>query len=652
MSTILESRPTRPPGLSWRVAAAALLVLGLGVLAGYLLFGRDGAYDAGESEPNLDLGADVDLQAGAAAHDHAGQAVYTCSMHPQIRRDAPGDCPICGMELIPVEAAAPGMADDDPAVLTMTEAAVAMARVQTSPVVAVGGASGADGDEAGGGGAAGATAVRLTGTLAVDEDEASVLASDVGGRVEDLAVTYEGQAVRRGQRIATLYAPELVAAQRELIAATRIDGANPALAEALRTRLRSLRVPDELIAEVERTGEARERIPVYAAAGGTVLEKLVEVGDYVDAGEPLFRLNDLGRITAEFEAFERDLALVELGDRIAFTTPAAPGQTFAGRVSFIDPLIDPATRTATVRAEVPNPRGRLKPGMLVTGELAAGGSRTAGGDSGAAGVEPADGDGGGPLLVPATAVLWTGERSVVYVERPDAPVPSYEFREVTTAGRAGDAYVVTAGLRAGERVVTRGAFSIDAAAQLNNQFSMMNRDVVIAGRESAGATYAVLPDYTEEAPQAFRAQLGGLVRAYLPLKDALVASDLSAARAALASFGESLKAVDMTLLAGDAHDYWMAQSRALAAHAEQVATADGLEGLREQFAYLSAALINTVEVFGLAGEGPVYVEHCPMALDNEGADWLSGEPVVRNPYFGDAMLTCGAVTDTLGVAAL
>ena len=647
MSTILESRPDRPPGLSWRVAAAALLVLGLGMLAGYLLFGRDGAYDAGEPEPNLDLGADVDLQAGAAAHDHAGEAVYTCSMHPQIRRDAPGDCPICGMELIPVEAAAPGMADDDPAVFTMTEAAVAMARVQTSPVVAVGGASGADSDEAGGGGADGATAVRLTGTLAVDEDEASVLASDVGGRVEDLAVTHEGQAVRRGQRIATLYAPELVAAQRELIAATRIEGANPGLAEALRTRLRSLRVPDELIAEVERTGEARERIPVYAAAGGTVLEKLVEVGDYVDVGQPLFRLNDLGRITAEFEAFERDLALVELGDRIAFTTPAAPGETFAGRVSFIDPLIDPATRTATVRAEVPNPRGRLKPGMLVTGELAGGGSRTAGSTS--RGAEAADGDGSSPLLVPATAVLWTGERSVVYVERPDAPVPSYEFREVTTAGRAGDDYVVTEGLRAGERVVTRGAFSIDAAAQLNNQFSMMNRDVVIAGRESAGATYAVLPDYTEEAPQAFRAQLGGLVQAYLPLKDALVASDLSAARVALASFGESLKTVDMTLLAGDAHDYWMAQSRALAAHAEQVAAEDSLEGVREQFAYLSAALITTVKAFGLAGEGSVYVEHCPMALDDEGADWLSAEPVVRNPYFGDAMLSCGAVTDTLGV---
>ena len=637
--TTTETTPApadRPHARGLALAAAAALAVGL--LAGYLLFGGGGTH--AHDDPH----ADPAPTGEAAAHDHAGETVYTCSMHPQIRRDGPGECPICGMDLVPLGDVA---TDDDPAVLTMTPAAVAMARVQTTRVRPLGSADDAAGTDDVGGASHRTAVVTLTGTLAADEDGAAVLASDVAGRVEDLAVAVVGQTVRRGQRYATLYAPELVAAQRELVAATRLGAGNPQLVEALRTRLRSLRVPAELIAEVERTGEPRERIPLYAGAGGTVLAKLVEVGDYVAAGAPLFRLNDLGRVAAEFEAFERDLAHVALGDRIAFTTPAAPGETFSARVSFVDPVIDPTTRTATVRAEVPNPRGRLKPGMLVTGTLAATPAAAPDDDEAAGGGEP-----GGPVVVPATAVLWTGERSVVYVERPDAPVPSYEFREVTTAGRAGDDYVVNEGLRAGERVVTRGAFSIDAAAQLNNQYSMMNRDVVLAGR--GGATYVAVPDFSDAAPAAFRERLRVLVAAYLPLKDALVASDLAAVGDAMAGFRLRLREVggpptdgDADLLAGDAHDYWASRREALAAHAEALAGTEDLAAVREQFAYLSEALVDAARAFGLAGGGPVYVEHCPMALDNQGADWLSEQPVIRNPYFGDAMLTCGSVVDTL-----
>ena len=621
MSRIVDHAARRP---AWQLALAAAALLGAGLLAGYFLFGGgDPAHD------HAATGADPSATANSAA------ATYTCSMHPQIIRDEPGDCPICGMDLIPM-----GAASDDPTVLEMTEAAVAMARVQTSPVVTLAeleaGGAGVGGDE-------GADALAVSGRLAVDETRAATQSAHVAGRVERLLVGFEGERVRAGQVIAELYAPELVTAQRELLEAARLAATSPetgaALLEAARTRLHNLRIGEDVIDAVLASGQTRERFPVRADVGGVVVDKRVEVGDYVRAGEALYTLTDLSRLYAEFDVFEDQLARIREGDRLTFTTPADPGRTYRALVSFVDPLIDPATRTATVRAEVGNAGGRLKPEMLIRGQLFLRGAPAAASGEG----------GGGALAVPASAVLWTGERSVVYVEVPDASVPAYAFREVELGERVGAAYLVREGLAAGERVVTRGAFAVDASAQLNNKASMMNRDVRAAGLATTGGeTAVVVPDYRGGTPEAFRRQLGAAARAYLPLKDALVAGDVAAARAGVSGFGESLAAVDMALLTdGDAHAYWMQLLGALRSHADAVAAATDLDEMRRQFAFLSTALISAAEALGLAAETPLYVEHCPMALDNAGADWLSDRPIIRNPYFGDAMLTCGSVLDTL-----
>ncbi len=580
-----------------RFVLLIVLALFFGLGAGYLLF-------RGEKEPESRL-----AQGGSAPeHDHAGteegETIYTCSMHPQVRQPEPGDCPICGMELIPLSEAR----SDDPLVLEMTPEAVRLAQLETQVV-------GSD--------AAGENTLTLNGTIRADERRVSSLVAHVPGRIDKLYVSFTGEQVTRGQPIAELYAPRLVSAQRELLEALKWKDSNPRLLEAARGKLRNWLMPESFIREVEESGEIQQHITLYAETGGVVQKRFVAVGDHVAEGGALFEVVDLNRLWVLLEAYEDNLSEVEVGDRVSFSTPALPGQTFQTRITYIDPVIDPSTRIASLRGEINNPGGRLKPEMFVRATLQH---------------DPA---GEALLSVPKSAVMWTGKRSVVYVAVPNRTVPSYEFREVVLGGSLGDRYLIEDGLSPGEEVVTYGAFAIDAAAQLNNQRSMINRQVSIKGSETAKS-----PDYQASTPADFQAQLHDVADAYLRVKDALVNSDPVSASEAAADLGERLQAVDMMLLEGDAHNFWMKQSNAIRSHALNISKADILEEQRQQFDFLSQALITSLKSFG--STEALYVQHCPMAFDNQGADWLSLRSEIRNPYYGDAMLTCGSVTDSLG----
>ncbi len=362
-----------------------------------------------------------------------------------------------------------------------------------------------------------------------------------------------------------------------------------------------------------------------------MLEVRARVGDYVMAGETLYTLTNLSQLYALFDAYEGDLSRIREGNRVSFTVASLPEQTFTARVTFIDPLIDPQTRTATIRAEVSNRSGRLKPQMFIRGTLAPAAARPKANNE--------------ELMVPKSAVLWTGERSVVYVELASTEVPTYQFREVELGPSMGDGCAVLSGLEAGERVVTNGAFQLDAAAQLRNQSSMMNRDVIVQGREVGEVTAMVLPNYREETPNVFRQQLSALTKSYLPIKERMVASQV-ADDVLLQSLRQGLTQVDMSLVKDEAHQYWMEQMDALSTHLDGVADAASVEEQQERLRFLSQALINTLTAFGVADD-TFYVQHCPMAFDGAGANWLSEEAAIRNPYYGEAMLTCGSTMDTL-----
>lgn len=484
--------------------------------------------------------------------------------------------------------------------------------------------------------------LKLTGRLAPDARTAAVEVSEFGGRVERLFVSFAGEQVRAGQRIATVYSPDLVVAQEELLQAKKFADVNPELVAAARTKLSNLEVTEEQISALESTDEVISNFPIYADRSGTILETKAEVGEYVKAGGALYTYTNLSNLWALFDAYETDLALIRVGDKVTFSVASRPGETYNARVTFIDPVIDPKTRTAAVRAEVSNRGGRLKPEMFIEGTIQV---RNRSADK--SGVSAASAD---ELVVPRSAVLWTGERSVAYVELPGVEVPTYEFREITVGERVGEGYRITSGLAAGDRVVVNGAFQIDASAQLNNKASMMNRDVLVQGNNSAanqsGLTPAEqpIPDYRADTPEAFRIQLGKIVETYLPLKDRMVATEL-ADKALLVPLQEALTKVNMSLVRGDAHVYWMQQLEAVQAHANTLLKKDDVEAQRKQFGFLSQALINALTAFGV--EGTYYVQHCPMAFDNAGANWLSNEEQIRNPYFGELMLKCGSVTDEL-----
>lgn len=570
----------------------ALIAACLGLTIGYLLFNQPA------DTPDA-------MQDNHVHEETSGEeTTWTCSMHPQIRQNEPGKCPICEMDLIPLDETR----SDDPLVLQMTREAVKLAQVRTTTIGYAGGQ---------------AKAISLNGKIQADERRAASLVSHLPGRIEALEVTFTGEEVRKGQKIATLYSPEFVNAQRELLVAQSLTDKNPELLAAARRKLSYWKIPEATIEEILSSGEIQEQIDVYAESSGIVTRRRVAVGDYVATGGVLFDIIDLGRLWVIFDAYEEDLPSIRRGDLVEFTTPVLPGQQFSTRITYIDPVIDPRKRTAAVRAEVVNRGGRLKPEMLVRGVLLG-----------------AKATGDAALAVPKSAVLWTGKRSVVYVAVPGASVPSYAYREVTLGEALGDQYTVLSGLEAGEEVVTNGAFTIDAAAQLNNQQSMMNRLVSVEGAPQT------IPDYRSETPTTFQQQIKVVADAYTAVKDALVATNAGQASRAAEAFLKELNQVEMHLLQGPAHDFWMQQAKALQAHAGQIATATEVEKERAQFEFLSNAMIAVAKAFGIEGQ-QAYIQHCPMAFNNRGADWLSFEEDILNPYFGDEMLTCGIVKDSI-----
>jgi Cu(I)/Ag(I) efflux system membrane fusion protein len=357
--------------------------------------------------------------------------VWTCSMHPQIRKEKPGQCPICGMTLVPVT--------NDGEKKDSTD--MPMSDVQTTRV----------GD---------LSAVRETslyGTVAVDEELSQSQTAHLGGRIERLLVDYVGQTVTPGQTIATLYSPDLLSAQQELHEALAARTAHPELLQAAREKLRLWKLSDSQIAQMEQADTPSPYIDLQATTGGIVTARRVNTGDYVSRGSVLYDVADLSRVWLQFDAYESDLPFLHVGDKLSYTLPSLPGHTFAGNIAFISPVLDPATRTARVRVEAANADGALKPAMYATATVR---STLAVRD--------------GEVVVPRSAILWTGRRSIVYVKQPHHTTPTFAMRNVELGPSLGDSYLVMAGISPGEEVVTNGAFAIDADAQLAGRHSMMN----------------------------------------------------------------------------------------------------------------------------------------------------------------------------------
>jgi len=539
----------------------------------------------------------------SASESHEGHAhenesgvptLWTCSMHPQIKLGEPGDCPICGMDLIPASQASSG--SDNPMVFEMTPEAVAMAQVQTIKI----------------GGATASGELFLTGKIQADERENAAITAKFPGRIEKLFVTFTGEQVKAGQRLATIYSPELLTAQRELLEAVKSKGNFPQLYTAAKEKLKLWKLTETQITEIEQSRTIREKFDILADQSGVVTQRNIAVGDYVSTGSVLFNVVNLNKLWVLLDAYESDLPLLSTGNEISFTVAGMPEENFKARISFIDPLLNANTRAASVRAEITNSGGKLKPEMFVTAKI-----QTAKKPSSAG------------VTVPRTAVLWSGKRSVVYVKVPNSETPGFEMREVTMGNRMGDNYLIESGLQAGEEIVTNGVFAIDAAAQLSGQYSMMKRPQT----------------KSLEVSEEFRNQITGVADAYFQVKNGLVKDKLDESQKALVAIDQSLSKVNMGLVKDQAHDKWMEMLKGMKDARAKMASAKDIEEARKHFSMLSFHLLEMTETFGI-NKDVAYKDYCPMAFGDQGAYWLSEKKDITNPYFGASMLACGEVKQT------
>ncbi len=509
--------------------------------------------------------------------DHAAGSYWTCSMHPHIQSPQSGVCPICGMDLVPANE---GTADTGPGVV-LTDAAVRLANVQTTVVGT------RDGNQV----------LTLNGTVSTNETQVFSQTMHVPGRLENLLVSFEGEQVRRGQKIATVYSPELVTAQEELITALGYASTNPAILNAARNKLALWKLKPSQIKKIEETRSVQTELPIYANVSGIVTKKFVNTGDHLPMGGVMFEVANLSSLWVQFDVYEKDLALLHLGDTIKFTSKALSGHEFVAKIDFIDPVVNASSRTLKIRATIPNQQQLLKPDMFVIGTLLT----TA--------------QGSPQISIPKSAVLWTGKRSVVYVKNSETP-PTFEMKEITLGTDLGASYGVLDGLAPNDEVVTNGTFTIDAAAQLQGKTSMMNKPTPGTDRMGTSAELE-------------------LFEIYQILKTHLVKADF---RKAKETAGQAYQ-----LLQGNTSftRQWLPLKTAFL----DVSEADNLDHQRAQFSTLSDQLypLITARTWGR----PIYYQHCPMAFNNQGAYWLSVKKEIENPYFGDQMLNCGSTVEVI-----
>ncbi|MBN2197408.1 MAG: efflux RND transporter periplasmic adaptor subunit [Polyangiaceae bacterium] len=561
----------------------------------------------------LSPGPAEDHPANAAAAEKGGATSWRCSMHPQIQLPEPGACPICGMDLITL---ASGFGDErSDERVSISENAAKLSGIRTVKAYR----------------AETTGELRLLGRLEYDETAVRTVTSWISGRLDRLYVSTLGASIGAGQIIAKVYSPEVYAAHQDLILARKqvarmseslpvARGAADAAQGSARQRLKLLGLEEEEVTKMEQEDTPRQHVLIRSPFGGAVLEQMVHQGAYVSTGSPMYRVAALGRIWVQLDAYETDLARIDLGDVVTIEAASYPDERFEGKVTFIDPVLDPASRTAKVRIEVPNKKGRLRPGMFAEAVVhASGGDRQS----------------QAPLVVPSTAVLLTGERAVVYVAVSDQERLTYEVREVRLGTRAGNVFPVVSGLREGEQVVVEGAFVLDAELQIRGGNSMMTMP----------------DDLAREKYRPFKlsanelGKLEPLVRAYLDVQVALAKDRFEEAkRAALATRRYAALVVIAAPL--PAARRWKELQQHLGHQAQALRDAKNLKEARGAFEELSVLVIEVVRRYGNPLGRDVRLAFCPMAMENRGAEWLQEADSVHNPYLGSEMSSCGELRST------
>ncbi len=584
----------------------------------------------------------------ATNHDHESisskaATVWTCSMHPQIQLPEAGKCPICFMDLIPLEK---GMGEDlGPRQLMMSESAKKLARIQTTPVRR----------------AFAEAEIRMPGKLSYDETKLSYISAWTDGRLDKLYADFTGITVTKGEEMVQLYSPELFAAQEELLQAIKMESSitneNSILKktaittiEAVEEKLRLAGLTEKQIKEISKSGNAAETITIYAPAGGIVTEIHAREGTYVKTGDPIYTIADLTTLWVNLDAYESDLSWLRKGQELTFNTPSNPGIQYKAKIAFIDPVVDQKTRTVKVRAIVENSDLSLKPDMFVTGIVKSRLDKSG---------SIAKSNSEAPLLIPATAPLITGTRAVVYVELPSDEGVLFEGRAIDLGSRSGDFYIVKSGLQENEMVVTNGAFKLDSELQIQAKPSMMSPTGGSgpAGHQHGQQSQAVTHKMETESDDQSEADasvstellnsLSAIYNAYFKIQMGLADDELKTTNEAYASLEKEINDIDHSIFEDSFHKTWMVFSSIALKQTKTGKSSSTLEEARQPFYHLSKAIIELHDKFGHSGNLDYFLTFCPMARSNQGAYWLQTVDTVYNSFYGAMMLRCGSIKDTL-----
>ncbi len=563
-----------------------IAVLAVGLLLGAFLFGDSSNKEVDHKQEKIAVNS----------------TMWTCSMHPQIMQSEPGDCPICGMDLIPVESNSDGLLADQ---FKLSENAMALANIQTSMV----GTSSTDAD----------SGFVLSGKITENENETATMPAHFDGRIEKLYVNSLGEQVRKGQAVARIYSPDLVAAQQELITAYKLKASQPQLYNAVKNKFKNWKIHGSQLEEVEQSGQVKTSFTIYSHVSGVVTEIAINEGSHIMDGKPIFKVSNLNTVWANFDVYENQIRQFKKGQAVVVTTNAYPDKTFKGKVDFIDPILDTKTRTVKLRVVLNNKEDVFKPGMFVEGKL-----------NGIANTFSEE----DVLSIPASAVLWTGKRSVVYVKtNPTDPV--FEMREITIGNQIGSNYPVLEGLQKEDEIVTNGTFTVDAAAQLQGKKSMMNK----SEREE---TMTVIQPMKMKFPSLFQKEFKEILPMYLNMKDAFIVSD-----------GKTVSDIASTMYQKTQNFDSMTLGKMELAHLDKtrsmlkaISENNEIGKQRDHFVILNENIVVLAMNMGTL-KNTLYVQKCPMANNNNGAMWLSNDKVIRNPYYGDAMITCGSIIEEI-----
>ena len=612
-----ESPPAPPrspqPPRGARLRIILLVLIGMAVVfAVGTLWGKALASGTRRMWQAMVGAEDDDATAQADLPGDTPNQFWTCGMHPWVILPQPGLCPICHMELTPLD---PAKLTEEIAIdpVVVQNIGVRVAPVKTGPLQ---------------------KEIRTVGTVAYDEASVRDVNTKIPGWIEELYVDETGAVVQQGEPLFELYSPELYQAQEEyLLTLKGRSSLTRRLLDDVRTKLEFFDIGPEQIRELEQRGTANKTLTITSPHTGVVIDKNAHEGMKIQPGTRVYRIADLSRVWVIATFYEYQLPYIKLGQPAVMTLPYLPGEVFEGEVVYIYPFLQEQSRQVKVRLEFQNPEGRLKPGMFANVELESTLDQQA-------------------VLAPREAVISTGTREVAFVSLGQG---KFEPREVDTGVETENGLVeILDGLKPGETVVTSGQFLLDSESKMRAALAKMVRGELASEQTpvSGGVAEATV---LAELPPAAAERLNGILASSIAIGDALASNSTDAIESPARRIQSGLDALAEIRIPGKP-DFWKKSAEAAAARskAAQLAEVEELDAARRIYASFSQALTGLLEETGvpLSYGGRIEVLTCPMYPPKQGgAVWLQPAGPARNPYMGQGpMLRCVGEREMLPVA--